>query len=266
MSGEKRSPSQKQRYDVIFEALTKRRTMKIAEIQDLLGVSGMTVRRYLDDLQREGVLRRVHGGAAIVDLGTRISGFNQRLSLNTETKLALARYAFDLVPDRGSVFIDGGTTCFQLIKLLRKADKKCVVITDGVAGILELGDRQGGLSILIGGQLGEDGNSMDGPMAVDMASRMSVDVAFFSSTGFDDERAEQGTLAGFLVKKVMLQKAARRVCMIDSGKYQNQMCFHFYGWEDVDMLITDSGLPDSARQAIAGKGVDVRIVDPGPKT
>ena len=261
MASEKRSLSNKQRYDLIFQTLQTRRTMKIAEIQDLLGVSGMTVRRCLDDMQREGILRRVHGGAAIVDPWNRISAFHQRLSQNTRLKTEIALKAMELVPDQGSIFIDGGSTCYEMTKLMRHSDKKCGIVTDGVAAAMELRDRKISHTILIGGQVGEDANSMDGPLAVDMASRVSVSTAFFSSTTFDDERVEMSTLVGFMVKKVMLQKANKVVCLIDSTKYRQLMGFHFYSWEDIDILITDSGLPESAREAIAARGVEIHIAN-----
>lgn len=233
--------------------------MKIAEIQELLGVSGMTVRRCLDDMQREGIIRRVHGGATIVDPWNRIAAFHQRLSQNTPLKAQLAKKAMELVPDQGSIFIDGGSTCYEMTKLMRHSDKECVIVTDGVAAAMELRDRKKSHTILIGGQVGDDANSMDGPLAVDMASRLSVNTAFFSSTSFDDERVEMSTLVGFMVKKVMLQKASKVVCLIDSSKYRQQMCFHFYSWEDIDILVTDSGLPESAREAITAKGVEILV-------
>lgn len=255
------SQSQKSRNDIVFRTLLDRRSMSVREIQDLLGVSGMTVRRCLDDLQREGLIRRVHGGAKIIDPWNRGEPvFQQRLVRDAEIKGAMADRAMDLVPEGGSIYFDGGTTCYEFAKRLIAHGKRCVAVTDSIMATLELRPHKNLQTILIGGQVADDGNSMDGPLAADFASGLTVDVSFFSASGFNDEQLENSALAGVLVKKLMLQKASKVVCLIESQKYCKQKCFRFFGWDGVDVLVTDSGLPEAAREAIAAKGVEVRIV------
>lgn len=259
---EKLSLVQKNRNDLVFRTLLDRRSMSVTEIQTLLGVSGMTVRRCLDDLQREGLIKRVHGGAKVIDPWNRGEKvFQQRLLYNGEIKAALARAVTDLAPDNGSIYLDGGTTCYEFAKALAHSGKQCVVVTDNLTATLELRGRRNLQTILIGGEVADDGNSMDGPLAADFASGFSIDACFFSASGFNDEQLENSALAGVLVKKIMLQKASRRICLMESAKYRKQKCFRFYDWKDVDVMVTDSGLDPEARRAIGAHGVEVRVVE-----
>lgn len=262
MESEKISLAQKNRNDLVFRTLLDRRSMSVAEIQDLLGVSGMTVRRCLDDLQREGLIRRVHGGAKVIDPWNRgETVFHQRLMYNSEVKAALAKAVTDLVPDNGSVYIDGGTTCYEFSKALALSGKRCVVVTDNITATLELRGKKNLQTILVGGEVADDGNSVDGPLAADFAFGFSIDACFFSASGFNDDQLENSTLAGVLVKKIMLQKASKRISLMESVKYRKQKCFRFYDWKDVDVMVTDSGLDDEARRAIGAHGVEVRVVN-----
>ncbi len=261
MAKKTRSLSQKNRNDLVYRALLEKRSMSVGEIQELLGVSPMTARRCLDDLHAEGLVQRVHGGATVVDLWGHDSLFKQRLMHHPETKTALVREALAFVPDKGSIYLDGGTTCFELAKQLAAYRGTGTVITDSVAGALELRGSKNFKTILVGGEIAEDGNSIDGVLATEFVSRFSIDVLFFSASGFNDEHLENTVLAGAYIKKLLLSKALKTVCIIDSVKYGKQRCFRVCGWDEVDVLVTDSGLPETAREAIRQKGVEVHIVE-----
>lgn len=261
MSKTSRSMSRKVRNDVVFRALLERKTMSIVDIRELLGVSAMTARRCLDDLQNDGLARRIHGGATAVDPWGQQSVFQQRLLHRSEIKSALVKRALAHIPDTGSIFLDAGTTCLELAKQLGSYRGTGVIITDSIAAALEMRGKSNFKTILIGGEIGEDGNAVGGSLAADFASNFSIDVLFFSASAFNDEHLENSVLAGSYIKKLLLPRAGRTVCIIDSVKYGRQRCFRVCGWEHVDVLITDSGLPEAARREIAGKGVDITLVE-----
>lgn len=256
-----RSLTQKVRNDLVYRALMDRKNMSVAEIQELLGVSAMTARRCLDDLHGEGLVKRVHGGATVVDLWSKDTLFQQRLLHRPEIKAKLAKRAFEFVPDNGSLFIDSGTSCFELARLLAKSPGDGVIITDGITAALELRTKKHYKTILVGGEIAEDGNTMDGSLAAEFVSNLSVDVMFFSASGFNDEYLENSLLAGCYAKKLLLKKARKSVCVIDSVKYCQQRCFRLFDWVDIDVLVTDSGLPKSALAAIRQQNVDVVLVE-----
>ncbi|MDR1612849.1 MAG: DeoR/GlpR family DNA-binding transcription regulator [Planctomycetota bacterium] len=260
MSKSSRSLSRKVRNDRVFRALLERKTMSVADIQDLLGVSAMTARRCLDDLHHDGLARRIHGGATAVDPWGRQSVFQQRLLHRSEIKTALVGRALEHVPENGSIFLDAGTTCLELAKQLNGRHGSGVIITDSIAAALEMRGKSNFKTILIGGEIGEDGNAIGGSLAADFVSNFSIDVLFFSASAFNDQRLENSVLTGTFIKKLLLPKAGKTVCIIDSVKYGRQRCFRVCGWEHVDVLITDTGLPHAARKSIQEQGVEIVLV------
>jgi DeoR/GlpR family transcriptional regulator of sugar metabolism len=175
--------------------------------------------------------------------------------------MLLAARVQSFIPDGGSIYLDGGTTCYEVAKQLLSSNKKCTVITDSIAIPRELLGKSGVDVILLGGQLSADGNTLDGPLTAEIAARMSVDLCVISCDGFNNERLEVQGLAGAQTKKLMLQTAALSLCVTASYKYSKQRCFHFCGWEEVDMFLTDSDLPEAARKAIGKHGVEIHVVD-----
>lgn len=98
-----------------------------------------------------------------------------------------------------------------------------------------------------------------------MAGKMSVNVSIFSADGFNVNRVEHRNFVGLLTKRVMLHRASKKICVAASDKFGKQECFHFYDWEEIDVLITDNGLPNTAVKAIEARGVAVRLVERVPK-
>lgn len=249
------------RNDAILNALRVRKNMTTGELRDLLGVSEMTVRRCLARLAEEGLVQRIHGGASAVVTWEKDRLFQNRLMEGIEVKSALAARALDFVPENGSIFLDGGTTCYEIAKRIGQNGTRVTIITDSIAIARELGGGKVQRTILLGGELSDDGNTLDGPLTAEIAGKMSVNVSIFSADGFNDNSVENRDFIGLLAKRVMLQRAERKICVTSSDKYGKQKSFHFFDWDEIDVFITDSRLPDTATAAIRAKGVTIHMVD-----
>ena len=249
----------KERNERIYQVLKERRTMRIAEFQEYLGVSDMTVRRSLNEMASEGLIRRVHGGAMAIEEKDDHS-FQTRCNQNREMKIALAKKAVEFIPENGSVYLDAGSTCLAVAKALATDGRKCIVITDSILVLQELQGSATVEAMILGGTLAGDKVTVDGALTVETAEKISVGLSIFSANAFDDEQMENQFLTGALTKKIFIERAARSMFIADSSKYGKQSCFRFSGWEDVDILLTDSGLPDAAAAAIRGKDVEVHLV------
>lgn len=261
MAKSKIVPSLQERNNVIFHMLRVKRNMKVSELQEVLGVSDMTVRRCLNEMANEGLIKRVHGGAVAIEQWEREDPFNARVAKNIEVKVALAKRAVELIADGGSVYLDGGTTCYEISKQLAFNGKKLVVITESIAVVRELRSVPNIKTILLGGELAEDGNSVDGPLAAENAAKFTVDLCIFSTGGFDNDHLEMQQLTSIPTKKVVFQRASGIMCVSASEKYKLPRCFRFCGWDEVDTFVTDSGLPEDARKVISAFGVDVQLVE-----
>jgi DeoR family fructose operon transcriptional repressor len=259
MSRQKTSQASRDRAKAICHALRQKGRMSVAEIQELLGVSDMTVRRCLNDMAAEGLLRRVHGGAAAVDASPANIAFNARTVENLEYKTALAREAVRHIPSGCSIYLDGGTTCYEISRHLPD-DLKCFVVTDSIAILKELRGRAGIETILLGGQLAGDDNTVDGPLAAENAARMSVDLCMISVGSFTTRHLQNNVLSSMLTKQIMLESAKRAICVSDASKFNKSRFMRICEWEAISLFLTDDRLPQAARDAIAAQDVEVRII------
>lgn len=248
-----------ERNKIISQMMRIRGRMSVSELQELLGVSDMTVRRCLNEMAEDGIIKRIHGGAVLVNMGQNAHLFHQRQLDNPEMKAALAKAVASFIPDGGSIYLDGGTTCFEVARRLPEG-LRCFVVTDSFAVLRELRGRTGIEAIIFGGQLAEDDNTVDGPLTAEIAAKMIVDMAIFSSAGFSEDRIENAGMSSLLTKKVMIQTAQRSLCVVDASKYRNVKCVKFCDWDEVSILVTDSRLPEEAVEAIRSKGVEVHVI------
>ncbi len=257
----KRDISGQERNKLIYQLLRSKRRLKVAELQELLGVSDMTVRRCLNEMADDGLLRRVHGGAVALDLADISVPFQTKLMANQEKKIAIAKIAVDFIPAGGSVFLDGGTSSYEVARNLAASSRGCLVITDNLAILLELSRKPNIETILLAGRLSGDNNTIDGPLTAETAGKFSVDLAVVGAGGFNDDQLENRGFIGATTKRIMIQKAARSMCVADSSKYKNTKCFRFCGWDEIDVFVTDSALPPEALGNISAKGVTVHIAE-----
>lgn len=253
------SNSFQQRMEAIFQIVRKQGSARVAELQEMLGVSDMTIRRCLNAMASDGLVRRTHGGAAAIE-GGESRFMHIRHSLNTNIKAILADRAVDFIPENGSVFLDSGTTCFAVAKRLAAGDKKVNLITDSIKITREVQGARHLTTTLLGGNLCDDMTTLDGPFTAEAASRISLDICLFSADGFNEERIDNKYLAGAMTKKIVISRSQRSMCICDSSKYRKTCCFMFCGWDEVDVFLTDSYLPPHARRAIADKGIEVHVV------
>jgi DeoR/GlpR family transcriptional regulator of sugar metabolism len=243
---------------MIFDLLLQQETVTVAELCRLLSVSDMTIRRDIRSMEREGLLKQVHGGAVRLQRNDAEEPFSARRVEQIERKQAIAREALSWAQDNETFYIDGSTTCSELSQLL-KARGRHTVVTDSLSVLNKLGGCPGIELVLLGGTLERDGNTFDGLLAVENARRIQVDCCFFSATGFSDEEVVNAGMIGSQVKELMIRNARKVSLLADSTKYGKRGIFKLCRWSDVDVLFADCDLPELARRAIHAAGTEVRI-------
>lgn len=242
----------------IYEYIRKHGTAKVADLHKLLNVSDMTIRRDLNELTERGLITRVHGGAIINDIRELELSFQSRQVKYLEQKMAIARLAKESLFRNATIYLDGSTTCNELAKLLSN-DMDLIVFTDSLAVFLELQNRDGVDTILFGGMLEKDNNTLDGVLTVATAEKITVDLCFFSARGFSVQSISNAGMIGTNVKRIMLKNSKTRYLLADSSKFNQKGLFELCSWSDVDALITDSCLESENLQLLKAHGIDVRI-------
>ena len=253
-----------QRQSRILALLDDSGAVRVSDLVDELGVSDMTVRRDIELLAREGRVERVHGGAISVGRASAHEpGFLAKSSLMTRQKRAIAEHAATLVEPGSAVAISAGTTTYELARQLRSVPDITVVTNSvPVAQLLHESHTPGQIVVLTGGTR-TPSDALVGPVAVQALHSLHVDRLFLGAHGVD---LEAGLTTPNIVEAETnraLVAAARQVCILaDHTKWGVVGLSTFIGLEDVDLLITDTGISSRARAALKKSVTQLVVVRP----
>ncbi|WP_409473914.1 DeoR/GlpR family DNA-binding transcription regulator [Streptomyces sp. HC307] len=248
-----------QRRALILDEVRRRGGVRVNELTRKLGVSDMTVRRDLDALARQGVLEKVHGGAVpVAEASTHEPGFEAKSGLELTAKEDIAKAAAQLVAPGSAIALSGGTTTYALAHhLIEVADLTVVTNSVRVADVFHAaqrssGQRQGAATVVLTGGVRTPSDSLVGPVADQAIATLHFDVLFLGVHGISTEAGlSTPNLAEAETNRRLVQSARRVVVVADHTKWGTVGLSSFATLEQVDTLVTDSGLPTDARAEIS---------------
>ena len=228
----------------------------VAELADRFEVTPETIRRDLTDLERHGILRRVHGGAIPIERFRAEPAIAEKTEAMAKEKTRIASAALAFVPDHGTVLLDAGTTTLALAQVF--PDRELTVFTNAMQVGLALTPRRSLQLYLIGGRVrGRTLADVD-DWAMQQLADLRVDVAFMGTNGLTVARGlSTPNPAEAAVKREMCRVAQQVVVLADHTKVGEEDAIRFASIEAVDALVTDAGLSQAHRQALEDVGVEV---------
>jgi DeoR family fructose operon transcriptional repressor len=231
--------------------------VEVAELAQSLAVTPETVRRDLTALERAGLLRRVHGGAIVVDLVGFEPALAVRESVHTAEKIGIAEAAVAFLPDEGAIAVDAGSSTYRLAELL-PAGRELTVVTNSLPIASLLAARKELTVHLVGGRVrGRTLAAVDSAALAYLAA-VFVDVAFLGINGFSVVRGlTTPDSAEAAVKSAFVAAARRTVLLADHSKYNTSHFAHVADLSQIDVIITDSALPDEAAHELQAAGPTV---------
>ncbi|MCT4799081.1 DeoR/GlpR family DNA-binding transcription regulator [Exiguobacterium profundum] len=237
----------KQRHQLILQRLSEQKVVKLKELVDLTDSSESTIRRDLTDLEAEGYLARVHGGATLIATPDEEPTFEEKRDRFVDEKVAIARKAATFIEDGMSIYLDAGTTTQAMVPFLE--GKKIVVVTNSLPIANELFDLDI-KTFVIGGELKRSTQALVGYNARESMMNYRVDLAFLGMNGIDLE-------AGYttpdpeeaLVKKTAIELAQTSFVLADASKI-GKRTFSRVATLDAAQLITSSSESMSSIQTI----------------
>ena len=251
-----RSPYSPQRQQAIMQILRATGRVDAADVARQLNVTSETVRKDIIQLERQGLLRRVHGGAVPIGDLSYEPAVTARVEY-AEEKERIAKAALAHLPSAGSIIIDAGSTTARLAALLPN-DRELIVFTNALPIALTLLARPHLTVFPIGGRLRSQTLATVGSWAARMLGDINVDVAFLGTNGISGERGlttpdpEEAA-----IKRLMLHSAQRRVLLADHSKVGHLSVCKHADIADIDLLITDTGLPPDQLLALEAAGLTV---------
>ncbi len=179
------SSSAVKRRSIIMDKLEEHGKLSAAALSQELGVSTVTIRKDLEKLEKDGLLKRVRGGAEIVKQRTFLNTlYKTTLKIRKEEKQRIAKYAATLVNNGDSVLINVGTTSYYVLQEL-KNKQNLIILTNSLSIMEDICQNSNMSSIFLGGHVDAYSQSTYGEDAVDQLSKYTADILIMGIDGID---------------------------------------------------------------------------------
>lgn len=229
----------------------------IAELSQLVAVSDMTIRRDLELLEHQSILRRVHGGAVAIQQANGEKSFKYRTTRADPQKQIIGWLAAQLVSDGDRIILDAGTTTLQVAYNLT-CKERLTVITNNIPVANELAQCANIVVILLGGIVKHNESCTVGNMVRQSLSLLSADKYFLSATNFSIRMGAMETdMAETEVKQAMLRSANETILVVDSSKFDISALIQVAPLKQITRIVSDDGLPVEAIRLIEAEGLEV---------
>jgi DeoR/GlpR family transcriptional regulator of sugar metabolism len=253
------------RRHAILDELTQRQAVRVTELSQAFGVSQVSVRRDLSHLEREGFLRRIHGGAVPVpNARAQLSQAMSGTTAHASEKASIGRAAAELVRPGERLLFDSGTTVLEVARHLPpdlRESGNLTVITSSLPIVRELGPCKGIHLILLGGVFLPQYEVVIGPPTVAQLNGLHADKLFLGADGLTFARGV--TTANVLeaeVDRAAIAAASQVIIVADSSKIGLIGLTTIMPLDDIKKLITDAGAPAEFVGELRRQGVEVILV------
>jgi DeoR/GlpR family transcriptional regulator of sugar metabolism len=250
--------SREARQERIRDAVLELGLTRIDDLAADLGVSAMTIHRDLTDLERQGWIRRVRGGAAAHPAARLDTRAKARLATASTEKDLIAQQALTHIERGQTIALDESTSALSLAQLLpRRAPLTVISHYRAIQNVLA--GEAGVELIALGGVYHETYDAYMGHAAVVAARNVRCDLVFMSSTALVDGALFQHAPETIPVKQELLACAAYRVLLLDHTKFAKRALHRLTGLDAFDLVIVDDGIDDRGIQMLDDSGVQYEI-------
>ena len=233
----------KEREKIILEMLLKKKRVTVKELSHTLYISEPSVRRDLADLEKQNLIKRIHGGAVLEE--TLISKnkipFIIREYEQSSAKTIIAQKAADYIKDNDIVFLDASTSAFRVIPFLLSKDN-ITVVTNGVRALTSLAEFNIN-TISTGGRLVNSCLALVGDEAYKTIDSINANIAFFSCRGISDD----GYLTDIspeedYVRQRMIKNAKHSYLLCATNKFDKKYFHNLCHKDEISGIISENDL------------------------
>ena len=237
-----------QRQAWILAEIRRTGAARVSELTSLTGVSDMTIRRDLEQLEASGAVLKVHGGAVLTTNASDEPGFAAKSGLEQPAKLAIAEMAARLIRPGSAIALSAGTTTWNLARHVATIPGLTIVTNSTtVADLIGMDANGNGQTVILTGGVRTPSAALVGPVADQAIRTLHVDQLFLGVHGMDATAGfTTPNLAEAETNHALIQSANRVVFCVDSTKWATVGLASFAPLTAADVLITDSGLPPDA--------------------
>lgn len=247
-----------ERASIILEKIRANSVMKNKELADILGVSTDTIRRDLTVIEKEGLVKKIHGGASVPDSIETAIAYGIREISNRSLKKTAATKAVKRIEPNDLIALNGGTTNVLVAQALRYLDTPFTVLTNNLAVIEILIQKPTIRIINVGGNIDHSEQATFGDMTVRTYESYFPDLAFYSinainkENGFTDFRDNEIQNMQTIVKQ-----AKKNYAVMDSTKLNQQSKQKVLSIDEIDGLFMDDHISNKEKEEYKEIGLDI---------
>lgn len=250
-----------ERHQVILNKLAESGHVNVQDLSIQMKVSDVTIRKDLKLLEDKNLLFRTHGGASQTNPYTNDKPVAEKERLNAEEKRSIAKTAAAMIGRNDSIIIASGTSMLALARAIHP-EGHLTVITSALNVALELSHHLNVEILQLGGQLRQNSSSVMGPYAEQILNDVSCSILFLGVDGIDLETGLTTTsLMEARLNQRMIDAAQVTIVLADSSKFGKRGLGKICALDQIQHIITDSGISPELVKLLEEKGVSVTIAD-----
>lgn len=237
--------------------LQHKKSVLVSELSKRFQVTEETIRRDLERLEKEGLIKRTYGGAVLNENISIELPFDVREITNIEAKESIASKVAEFIEDGDTLMIDSSSTVLQLAKHIKKKEN-ITVITNSVNMLLKLNNAENVRVICTGGDMRHSSVSFVGHLAEKAIKSYHVDKTIISckAVHMDKGILESNDMEAY-IKRAMVERAQKTYLLLDSTKFGKMSFVNITGFENIDGIFTDKKLPGKWEQFCRENNIEI---------
>ena len=252
-----------ERQKLIQRALEPTGFVSYRELEAQLDASPATIRRDLAQLEADGQIVRVRGGAKLPEEDRARSGgllgtpFDQSITLNLAAKQAIGRAAAALCAPGEGIMMDGGTTTLQMCPHLDGLD--CQILTNSLHIVNALLPQAGTRILVPSGSVFREQNIILAAAGEESMPRFHAPKLFMGAAAVGRQGVMQADVVLVAAERRLIDRAEQVILLVDSSKFDTRSGTIVCDLDEIDVIVTDAGIPPAMRDAVTAKGIRLII-------
>ena len=246
-----------ERRNRLLELVRSHGFASLPDLADKLQVSESTVRRDLDQLESNGSAKRTHGGVFYTGTSPKLPHFDERQPAQWDKKRLIARRAAELIENGDTLLLDGGTTAYEVARLL--AGRPLQIVTNSLPVANLIASSANTDLVLLGGYVYPRTGVSLGPYANEMLARLNVRKTVLSVAAINERGFFNSNLLLVETERAMMEAGEEVIVVADSTKFGHQSLAHLAPLAAAHYLVVDDEITTDWRQQITAAGVKLLI-------
>lgn len=244
-----------ERLQIILKMLDADQRVSSVQLAEILNVSDDTIRRDLNELDENGLLKKVHGGA--IPKSPSPYKLSERINILHEEKIILAKKAQQFFKDGQVIILDNGSTNMEVARMM-SLDLKVTVFTTSIPIAQILCEHPNIELFMLGGKVFKDAQNTYGTEVIELLSKIRADIFLLGVCGMHHQiGVTMPDWGESVVKRKMTEISAKTIALVTADKLNTAENYVVCSYQQIDVMLTDDSISESQLVDYQGVGVEI---------